>query len=84
MRTISRWNPAHCDGNRTSTCWIPVGLRYSKARGVEVTGTLGDAFPPADPSLMGYYLADPVRLPIITAPLFHPTKKLYRFRYSSD
>lgn len=66
MRTISRWNPARCDGSRTSTCWIPVGLRYSKARGVEVTGTLGDAFPPADPSHMGYYLADPVRLPIIT------------------
>ena len=67
MRALPRWNPARDEnGHPTGTCWIGVALRYSAARGVEVTGTTGDAFPPADPGRMGYYLADPFRLPINT------------------
>lgn len=72
MKALPRWNPAReSDGRHTSTCRISVSLRYSTERGVEVTGTLGDAYPPADPARMGYYLSDPVRLPITTDLMMH-------------
>lgn len=67
LKALPHWNPARdSDGRHTGICWVGVALRYSTERGVEVTSTLGDAFPPADPERMGYYLADPVRLPITT------------------
>lgn len=72
MKALPRWNPAReSDGRHTSTCRISVSLRYSTERGVEVTGTLGDAYPPADPARMGYYLSDPVRLPITIDLMMH-------------
>lgn len=67
LKALPRWNPARdSDGHHTGTCWISVALRYSTAGGVQVTGTLGDAFPPADPAQMGYYLSGPVPLSITT------------------